>query len=257
MSEVIVNRVFAQQLNLALQQMYDKICSCENGLLNPVAIDRGIRLLENLNYPQNLIEKLPPGSGDVAFPCANPLPQIISLAPRTILDLGCGSVLDALFCVSSLPKLQRLTGLDASPKLLAKGEELLRHFPAESEKITLHRADLNHLSSYQLETSELILMNGSFNLIYDKIVFFTELFPLLATGGTLLIYDFILTENLPPGFSNEVDNWLWNIGGALNAVELERVVNGAGLVLVEINQIERIDPVARCEIIISHPTKSG
>ena len=243
---------FAQQLNLALQQMYDKICSCDDGLLSPVAIDRGICLLENLNYPHELLKILPPGSGDVAFPCANPLPRIISLAPKTILDLGCGTALDALFCVSLLPELQRLRGLDASSKLLAKGEDLLLHFPAEAEKITLLKADLNHLSGYRIEASELILMNGSFNLIYDKVKFFTELAPLLTIGGTLLIYDFILTEALPPGFSHEVDNWLWNIGGALNSVELKRVVNHAGLVIVEINEIERIDPVARCEIIISH-----
>ena len=243
---------FAKQLNQALQQMYDRVCSCEDGLLSPVAIDRGIRLLENLNYPQILLKDLPPGSGDVAFPCANPLPRIISFAPRTILDLGCGTALDALFCVSSLPGLQRLTALDASSKLLAKGEELLRHFPTEAEKITLLQADLNHLYNYRLEISELILMNGSFNLIYDKMKFFTELVPLLATRGTLLIYDFLLSETLPPGFSDEVDNWLWNIGGALSSVELERVVNDTGLVLVEINEIERIDPVARYEIIISN-----
>ncbi len=257
MNDTLVKKHFEQQLNLALQQMYDKVCSCEDGLLSPVAIDRGIRLLENLNYPQTLIEDLPPGSSDVAFPCANPLPKIISLAPRTILDLGCGTALDTLFCVSSLPELQQITGLDASSKLLAKGEELLRHFPVEAEKITLLQADLNQLSGYRLETSELILMNGSFNLIYDKMKFFTELFPLLTTEGTLLIYDFILTEALPPGFSHEVDNWLWNIGGALNAEELEKVVNDAGLKIVEINEIERIDPVARCEIIISHKKRGN
>ena len=172
MNDTLVKKHFAQQLNLALQQMYDKVCSCEDGLLSPVAIDRGIRLLENLNYPPTLLKNLPPGSSDVAFPCANPLPKIISLAPRTILDLGCGTALDALFCVSSLPELQRLTGLDTSSKLLAKGEELLLHFPAEAEKITLLRADLNRLSGYRLEVSELILMNGSFNLIYNKVIFF-------------------------------------------------------------------------------------
>ncbi len=248
---------FAKQLNQALQQMYDRVCSCEDGLLSPVAIDRGIRLLENLNYPTNLIENLPPGSGDVAFPCANPLPRIISLAPQTILDLGCGTALDALFCVSSLPGLQQLTGLDASSKLLAKGEELLLHFPAEAEKITLFQADLNHLSRYRLEISELILMNGSFNLLYDKAGFFADLAPLLTKNGTLLIYDFLLSEALPPGFSDEVDNWLWNIGGALNSAELKKIVTDAGLKIIEINEIERIDPVARCEIIISHEKRGN
>ena len=243
---------FAKQLNQALEQMYDKASSCEDGLLSPVAIDRGLKLLKNLNYPLSLLKDLPLGSSDLAFPCANPLPRIISLEPKSILDLGCGSALDALFCARSLPELQRLRGLDASSKLLTKGEKLLQHFPAETNIITLLQADLNCLSNYQLETSELILMNGSFNLIYDKMEFFAELATLLAQNGTLLIYDFLLTEDLPPRFSDEVDNWLWNIGGALKAAELEGIVRDTGLTVVEINELERIDPVARCEIIISH-----
>ena len=247
---------FAKQLSLALQQMYDRASSCEEGLLSPVSIDRGLRLLEKLNYPQALLKDLPPNSSGLAFPCANPLSRIISLSPSTILDLGCGMALDALFCACSLPFLERLTGLDTSSKLLAKGKDLLYHFPLEADKISLLQADLNSLCNYRLETSELILMNGSFNLIYDKTGFFAELAPLLTRNGTLLIYDFLLTKALPPGFSDEVDNWLWNIGGALNATELERVVSDAGLVLVEINELERIDPVARCEIIISHKRKT-
>ena len=243
---------FSQKLSRALQLMYDKASSCEKGLLSPVAIDRGLQLLEKLDYPQVLLKDLPPGSGGLAFPCANPLSRIISLAPQTILDLGCGAALDALFCARSLPGLQRLTALDASYGLLAKGEELLHHFPVEAGKISLLQADLNHLCDCRLKISELILMNGSFNLIYDKTRFFAELAPLLSKSGTLLIYDFLLTETLPPGFSDEVDNWLWNIGGALNAAEFERVVTDGDLALVEINELERIDPVARCEIIISH-----
>ncbi len=232
--------------------MYDRASSCEEGLLSPVAIDRGLRLLEKLDYPQALLKELPPGSSDLAFPCANPLSRIISLNPSTILDLGCGTALDALFCACLLPLLERLTGLDTSSKLLAKGEDLLYHFPLEADKIFLLQADLNSLCNYRLKTSELILMNGSFNLIYDKREFLAELAPLLTRNGTLLIYDFLLTEALPSGFSDEVDNWLWNIGGALNTDELKRVVSDAGLVLVEINELERINPVACCEIIISH-----
>ena len=246
---------FAKQLNRALQAMYDNASACKDGILSPVAIDRGLNLLAKLGYPESLLKELPPDSLEIAFPCANPLSRITSLAPKTILDLGCGAALDAFLCARSLPYLRRLTGLDASPKLLAKGVELLRHFPSEANKISLFQADLNHLGDNlcsQRETSELILMNGSFNLIYDKPSFFAELPSLLSKNGTLLIYDFLLTEALPPGFSDEIDNWLWNIGGALIAAELEKVVTDGGLTIVEINELERIDPVARCEIIISH-----
>lgn len=254
MKKINLSSGFSDALNQALQEMYDKASTCKDGLLTPVAIDRGFALLKKLNYPQALLAILPPEYSGLAFPCANPLPRIIALAPHSILDLGCGSALDIFLCSCSLPGLKRATGLDASPKLLAKGAELLDHFPQEAAKITLFQGDINNLKScndYPFKTSELILMNGSFNLVYDKNRFFAALAPLLTRNGKLLIYDFILTESLPPGFADEVDNWLWNIGGALNATELRKVVTGAGLKIVEINELERIDPVARCEIVVS------
>ncbi|MBN2810140.1 MAG: methyltransferase domain-containing protein [Deltaproteobacteria bacterium] len=254
--------LFTQKLKRSLQEMYDRACSCNNGLLSQVAVDRGVGLLEKLGYALDLLAILPPESDGLAFPCANPLPRIISLAPQSILDLGCGMALDAFFCARSLPCLERLTGLDASPKLLAKGKDLLFNFPAEARKITLLAGDLNSLSCDPtnpclFQPFELILMNGSFNLVYAKKKFFAELRPLLTQNGTLLIYDFILTESLPPGFADEVDNWLWNIAGALDAIALEKVVTAAGLALLEINELERIDPVARCEIIIKKKNGVG
>ncbi len=248
---------FAKKLSQALQEMYNKAAACKMGLLSPVAIDRGINLLDKLGYPKGLTKELPQTSADLAFPCANPLPKVIGLNPLSILDLGCGTGLDALFCANLLPSLKRLTGLDASSALLSKGEELLYHFPTEAQKITLLQGDLNKLNDGQndkLQPADLILMNGSFNLVYDKNNFFAGLAPLLNRNGTLLIYDFLLTQALPPGFVDDIDNWLWNIGGALNVNELEKVVSGAGLKIVEIDELERIEPVARCEIIISHPT---
>jgi len=68
------------------------------------------------------------------------------------------------------------------------------------------------------------------------------------------IYDFLLTEHLPPGFADEIDNWLWNIGGALDDNKLKEAIDNAGLKLILIKELERIDPVARCEVLIGNST---
>jgi SAM-dependent methyltransferase len=247
---------FSARLGRTLRQMYDQISECEAGLLKPVAIERGLTLLNKLGYPVALLDSLPPESFDHAFPLANPLPKIIELAPESILDLGCGSALDALFSAHLLPQLGYVFGIDASSGLLEQGRKRLRNFPAQAARITLHKADLNLLDQYDLPAFDLILMNGSFNLIRNKIKLFQMLNELLNNEGRILIYDFLLTESLPPGFADEIDNWLWNIGGALSTAELGKAVSCAGLEIVLVEELERIDPVARCEILITKKPSS-
>ncbi len=241
---------FPTRLHLALQQMYDRISECEDGLLKPVAIDRGLTLLQKLGYPPALLEALPPESFDQAFPLANPFAKIVELEPGTMLDLGCGSVLDVLGCALMLPQLKEIVAIDSSSGLLEIGRRRLQNFPEQSARITLLKADLNHIKQSGLQPADLILMNGSFNLVYNKTDFFKQLTQLLRNDGSILIYDFLLSESLPPGFADEVDNWLWNIGGALSETELRVAVKNAGLEISRLNELERIDPVARCEIVI-------
>ncbi len=241
---------FSEKLGLSLQEMYDRSATCDSGLLTPVAIDRGLPLLQKLGYPIAMLNLLPRKSYERSFPLANPLTKIADLTPKTILDLGCGTALDIFFCAHLLPEIERLTGIDACSGLLREGRRRLESFPGQAIKISLIEADLNLLENLSLSRFDLILMNGSFNLIYDKVVFLQKLLEHLTDNGKILIYDFILTESLPPKFADEVDNWLWNIGGALDENELNKVICNSRLNLILIKELERIDPVARCEILI-------
>ncbi len=241
---------FSENLSHALQDMYDRSATCDAGLLSPVAIDRGRPLLQNLGYPTALLDLLPQTSYERAFPLANPLAKIADLAPNTILDLGCGTALDIFFCAHLRSDIEHLTGIDASRELLNEGRKRFENFPDQAGKISLIEADLTFLENLNLARFDLILMNGSFNLIYDKAIFLQKLCEHLTVNGTVLIYDFILTESLPPGFADEIDNWLWNIGGALDENELSEAINSAKIKLISIKELERIDPVARCEILI-------
>lgn len=245
---------FAAQLSLTLQQMYNRISTCEAGLLSPVDIDRGLNLLKKLGYPTPLLDILPPESYERAFPLANPLSKIIEINPKTILDLGCGSALDGFFCLHSLPELKYILGVDASSGLLDEARKRLINFPGPAAKMTLLEADLNQLERHNPGSFDMILMNGSFNLIYDKTSFFQTISRFLNNHGKILIYDFLLIEDLPPGFVDEIDNWLWNIGGALREDELRGVLNDVELKLISVEELERIDPVVSCEILIAKKT---
>ena len=239
---------FSRQLTSALKKMYDRAATSRQGLLSPVPVSRGGNLLQQLGYPEELIRLVPATLRDCAFPCANPLPRIIALEPQSLLDLGCGAGLDLFFAARARPQLDRLAGVENSAGLRERAKNLLDRFPEEKKRITIHAGDFNRLQNLSPVPADLVLMNGSFNLVYDKPAFLRQAKDALNHKGTLLIYDFLLTEPLPEGFSREPDNWLWNIGGALPPEDLERAAGGAGLQVETIRELERIDPVARCEI---------
>jgi SAM-dependent methyltransferase len=170
-----------------------------------------------------------------------------------LVDLGCGGGCDLLFAAWGRPAPERLVGVENSPKLRKAGTELLARFPAAAAKITLRAGDFNHPAALDLPPVDLLLMNGSFNLVFDKPALLAAVAARLEPGGRLLLYDFLLLEPLPEDFAAELDNWLWNIGGALTRANLQQIANAAGLTMTLCRELERIPPVARAEIILQKP----
>jgi SAM-dependent methyltransferase len=241
---------FSRKLSITLQEMYDQAATCERGLLSPVPVHRGRSLLLKLGYPELLVGQVPERLLNCAFPCANPLARIIDWQPANLVDLGCGAGFDLLFATLSLPELKSLAGIEHSPGLLARARELFKLFPECAKRIELAAGDLNRLTRTKLPTVDLILMNGSFNLVCDKPRLLRLLARQIIAGGRILICDFLLNEPLPPGFSEEPDNWLWNIAGALTPENLTAITENAGLRVIEIRELETITPVTSCEIVL-------
>jgi SAM-dependent methyltransferase len=231
--------------------MYNRAAGASEGLLRPVPIARGRELLTGLGYPEKLVDRVPAEYLECAFPCACPMNIIADRVPSRIVDLGCGIGLDLLFAALAQPEIKELQGFDGSSELRRKGTELRARFPAAADRINLHDGDLNRPEELDFPPADLILMNGSFNLVYDKPAFLQNLAARIGPGGRLLIYDFLLSEPLPVGFGDDLDNWLWNIAGAQSQAQLEQLAAGAGLKLSSCRELEHIAPVIRAEIVLA------
>ncbi len=248
---LLSNHDFAGALSRALARMYNEAAGAEHGLLKPAPVARGRKLLEELGYPGDLLDQVPEDLLAATFPCACPLPEISRLAPARMLDLGCGGGLDLVGAARSAAAIEKLYGIDSSPVMLAAARRLSKLFPALEDRISLAPGDLNQPGKLPLIKVDLILMNGSFNLVYDKTALLGEIRKRLAPGGRLLLLDLFLTEALPAGFADDIDNWLWNIGGALGPDELSAAAAESGLAVVEYRELERIDPVARGRVVLT------
>jgi len=88
-----------------------------------------------------------------------------------------------------LPQLKSLSGIDSSRGLLDAGRKRLEKFSSSSAQTTLLAADINQLDNLNLGYFDLILMNGSFNLIYDKAYFLQQASRTLTDKGHILIYE--------------------------------------------------------------------
>jgi SAM-dependent methyltransferase len=250
-SAVLPENDFARALSTALKEMYDRAAVAGEGLLAPVPISRGRELLAGLGYPERLVDQVPEEYLDKAFPCACPLEMIGKLAPKRVIDLGCGAGLDLILCALEHPGIETLYGIDTSPQLRRRGARLRKLLALSDSRIRFDDGDLNRPEELDFPPADLILMNGSFNLVYDKPAFLQNLAARIGPGGRLLIYDFLLSEPLPAGFGDDLDNWLWNIAGAQSQAQLEQLAAGAGLKLSSCRELEHIAPVISAEIVLA------
>lgn len=246
---------FALRLSSALRRMYDLAAVSPAGLLQPVPIERGHDLLSQLGYSADLLAQIPPEMAGAAFPCACPMPVIAASGAQSLLDLGCGLALDALVAARTLPKLKRIVGLDQSETLLEQAERLQEKLFSGPPRLKFLKADLNQPRQIEEVIKDeppfdLIMFNGSFNLVVEKARLLKCIRHFMQPDGRLLIYDFILTEELPAGFSEDLDNWLWNIGGALSQGQLQEAAQQAFFEIAALKILEEIDPVSRAEIVL-------
>src|SRR6266542_2341335 len=75
---------------------------------------------EDLDYPQEILARVPEGAVESFAGVANPF-ALGELEPgETVLDLGCGAGMDTLVAAQMVGAEGHVTGIDMTPEMLAK-----------------------------------------------------------------------------------------------------------------------------------------
>ena len=160
--------------------------------------------LEGQKYDPEILKTLPEDA--LASYCG--VGNIFRLGPinrgETVLDIGCGAGVDTLVAAIMVGPEGKVTGIDLIPEMLSQARINL-------EKTSLKNVSFEEGSAEELpfpeKTFDVVISNGVFNLIPDKMKALREVFRVLKSSGRFLLADQILMGDTPADTESMVENW--------------------------------------------------
>ena len=185
----------------AIHRKYKKVAKNPTGLFK---YPTGRAGLEALQYPSKLINALPEAVTDSYCGVGNPF----SLGPidqgEAVLDIGCGSGVDAIFTAMITGPSGKVVGIDLTPEMLKRAKENLSL--TELKNITFEEAGADNLP-FADQNFDVVISNGALNLVPDKSMALSEVFRVLKPGGRLMLADQILIGELPKEKKQIIKSW--------------------------------------------------
>jgi SAM-dependent methyltransferase len=175
-----------KKIHKAIRKKYKKVAQNPTGLFK---YPTGRAGLEALQYLSEIINALPETVTDSYCGVGNPF----ALGPvnegEAILDIGCGSGVDAIFAAMMAGPSGKVVGIDVSPEMLKRAKENLA--ATDLKNVTFEEAGADNLP-FAKQDFEVAISNGAFNLVPDKSKALSEVFRVLKPKGRLMIADQIL-----------------------------------------------------------------
>ena len=158
---------------------------------------------EDLEYPAELAN-VPDSAVESFAGVANPW-QLGRLAlGERVLDLGSGAGTDSLIAAQMIGDTGRVTGIDMTPKMLAKAR-------AAASEMGVENAEFVEAEAEQLPfpdaSFDVVISNGVIDLIPDKDAVFAGLFRVLAPGGRIQIADVTIQNPVSEEGRRDIDLW--------------------------------------------------
>jgi arsenite methyltransferase len=184
-----------------IRKKYAEASITPQGLFN---YPTGREGLKGLGYDSKIVETIPKPVIDSFCGVGNPF----SLGPihkgENVLDIGCGGGFDVIFAATVVGPKGKVTGIDVTPEMLERSKKNLQE--TSIENVTLKQATAEELP-FPDNNFDVIISNGVFNLIPDKIKAFSEVFRVLKLNGRLMVADQILIGELSKEQKLSAESW--------------------------------------------------
>jgi SAM-dependent methyltransferase len=190
-----------QRIEEGIRQKYLKAAASPEGLFR---YPTGRAGLEALDYAADMVRDLPEAVAASYCGVGNPFLLGTIHEGEAILDIGCGAGVDSIIAASLVGPSGSVTGIDLVPEMLARASENARL--AGVDNVTFQESSAEQLS-FPNNSFDMVISNGAFNLVVDKVKALSEVFRVLKPGGRFLLADQVLAGELPKETKARVENW--------------------------------------------------
>ena len=192
------------------------------------------------------LEGLPEGAGLASLGCGNPI-AVADLAPgETVLDLGSGGGIDVLLSAKRVGPTGHAYGLDMTDEML----DLARRNATEAgvTNVEFLKGQIEAIPLPDAEV-DVVVSNCVINLSTETAAVIAETARVLRPGGRFVVSDVIADADLDETTREQIEQWSGCVAGALTRDDYTRLLEGAGLVDVEIIESHRVHAHASSAII--------
>jgi arsenite methyltransferase len=190
-----------QRIEESIRGKYVKVAASLEGLFR---YPTGRAGLEALAYDQDIVRDLPEPVAASYCGVGNPF----TLGPihpgEAILDIGCGTGVDSLIAARMVGQSGSVKGIDLVPEMLNRAKENFRLVGADNVEFTEGSAEE---LPFPDASFDVVISNGAFNLVVDKVKALSEAFRVLKPGGRFMIADQVLAGELPKETKARIANW--------------------------------------------------
>ena len=159
---------------------------------------------ESLGYPKELLDRLPSACVEAFAGVSNV--SIFAEIPEgsIVLDMGCGSGLDALIAAERTGPEGRVVGADFSDAMLARARSAA--LEADLRNVEFHATEAAKIPVPDASI-DVALVNGIFNLNPERGAIFAELARVVRPGGLVFAAELVLKEQQQACVARTEANW--------------------------------------------------
>jgi len=190
-----------QRIEESIRQKYLKAAASPEGLFR---YPTGRAGLEALDYAPDMVRDLPEAVAASYCGVGNPFILGPIHEGEAILDIGCGAGVDSIIAARLVGPSGAVTGIDLVPEMLARARENGRL--AGLANVTFLESSAERLP-FPDSSFDLVISNGVFSLVVDKVKALGEVFRVLKPAGRLWLADEVLAGELPKETKARVENW--------------------------------------------------
>ena len=190
-----------QRIEESIRGKYLKVAASPEGLFR---YPTGRAGLEALDYAMDMVRDLPEPVAAAYCGVGNPFTSGPIREGEAVLDIGCGAGVDAIIAAKLTGPSGTVTGIDLVPEMLTRASENARL--AGVDNVTFRESSAEQLP-FPDNSFDVVISNGVFNLVVDKVKALGEVLRVLKPGGRFMLADQVLAGELPKETKARVENW--------------------------------------------------